>query len=248
MPAGTYVSYCGPAPVPDHLWLTWNFDPFLLGAMGLGLVFWWSYGRKDIAGRNSLGSGYGLIFIAFISPLCALSVALFSARVAHHVILIAAIAPLLAIAFPWRKGPALPVSALVILHAATVWIWHAPDPYAFALSSHAAYWLMQATLFGSAWLLWREVFAPTTSIGTVVLALLGTVMQMGFLGALLVFAPNPLFSPHYFTTNAFGLTPLEDQQLAGLLMWVPAFVPYAGMALYKFAMLMSFERPSAERR
>lgn len=243
-----YVAYCGPAPVPESLWLAWNFDPFVLGAMAAGLAIWWSCGRRDRVGRNSLGSGYGLIFVAFISPLCALSVALFSARVAHHVILIAAIAPLLAIAFPWRGGPSLPLSALVILHAAIVWIWHAPDPYAFALSSHAAYWLMQATLFGSAWLLWREVFAPKTPIGSLVMALLATIMQMGFLGALLVFAPSPVFAAHYFTTEVFGLTPLEDQQLAGLLMWVPAFLPYAGVALYKFAIVLSSERTSHQSR
>lgn len=63
-------------------------------------------------------------------------------------------------------------------------------------------------------------------------------MQMGFLGALLVFASGPLFATHFMTTQAFGLTPLEDQQLAGLLMWVPAFLPYAGVALSKVAALI----------
>ena len=244
MPFESFNPYCGSAPVPSNLWTSWNFDPFLLGVLAIGLIVWRLGGRNDRMGRTCLVAAYALIFLAFISPLCALSSALFSARVAHHLILIGGIAPLLAIAFPWPKGPTLPLAALVILHAAMVWIWHAPAPYAFALSSHSAYWLMQATLFLSAWLLWREVFAPRAHRGSVVLALLATIMQMGFLGALLVFARQPLFAPHFTTTLAFGLTPLEDQQLSGLLMWVPAFIPYAGVALYQFVELISPQQRS----
>ncbi len=162
MEFAVYDPYCGPAPVPAELIGRWNFDPLLLTALALGALLWMAYGRRDQPGKIAFSGSYVLIFIAFISPLCALSSALFSARVAHHLILIGGIAPLLAIALPWRRGPILPLSALTILHTAFVWIWHAPDPYAMALDSHAIYWLMQLTLGGSAYLLWREVFSPFT--------------------------------------------------------------------------------------
>jgi putative membrane protein len=55
---------------------------------------------------------------------------------------------------------------------------------------------------------------------------------MGLLGALIVFAPRPLYTLHVASTAAWGLTPLADQQLAGLLMWVPAILPYLGVGLW----------------
>lgn len=231
--------YCGPAPIPATLLGRWNLDPLIFLAL-LGLVFvWLQWGRRDDKGRMALAGALALIAVAFISPLCALASALFSARVFHHVILIAGIAPLLALALPWRAGPLLPLSALVILHAAFVWIWHAPDPYLWALSHDAIYWAMQMTLAGSAYLLWREVLSPLTRSGPGLMALLATVMQMGFLGALLVFAPQPVYIAHFSATEAFGLSALGDQQLAGLLMWVPASVPYIGVALLRLSGMLT---------
>jgi len=55
---------------------------------------------------------------------------------------------------------------------------------------------------------------------------------MGLLGALIVFAPRPLYVVHLASTTAWGLSPLADQQLAGLLMWVPATLPYLGVVLW----------------
>jgi putative membrane protein len=236
--------YCGPAPVPAQLWSLWNFDPYVLfglAALALSYLMW---GRRDGAGRMAMLGALAILFIAFVSPLCALASALFSARVFHHILLIAGAAPLLAIALPWRSGPILPLTALVIGHAVIVWTWHAPLPYGFALSSHAAYWLMQLTLLGSAYLLWREVLSPLTRTGAGLMALLATIIQMGLLGALLVFAPNPVFAPHFATTTAFGLTALQDQQLSGLLMWVPSILPYIAVALWQIADLT---RPTPAR-
>lgn len=231
--------YCGPAPVPATLLARWNVDPLILFAVLAIVVAWLQGGRRDDKGRLALMGVLALVAVAFVSPLCALASALFSARVFHHVILIAGVAPLLAIALPWRAGPLLPLSALVILHAAFVWLWHAPDPYLWALSYDGAYWAMQATLGASAYLLWREVLSPLTKTGAGVMALLATIMQMGFLGALLVFAPQPVYIAHFATTEAFGLAPLGDQQLAGLLMWVPASVPYIGVALMRLSAILA---------
>ena len=170
--------------------------------------------------------------LIFVSPLCALSSALFSARVLHHVLLIAAVAPLLALAFPLRGLRSAPIAALVVAHAIVLWLWHAPAAYAWGLASTAAYWLMQTSLLGSAWLLWRSILDRASPSGPPLFALVATIGQMGLLGALLVFAPQPLYAAHFASTLAWGLNPLADQQLAGLLMWVPAMLPYLGMGLW----------------
>jgi putative membrane protein len=92
---------------------------------------------------------------------------------------------------------------------------------------------MQLTLLGSAWLMWRSIFSPLLPTGPALMALVATIGHMGLLGALIVFAPVPLYVVHFATTAAWGLTPLADQQLAGLLMWVLAMIPYlaAGLSL-----------------
>jgi putative membrane protein len=152
--------------------------------------------------------------------------------VLHHVLLIAAVAPLLALAFPVRRLPSPPLAALVGLHTIILWVWHMPAPYEWGLASVPAYWLMQASLLVSAWLLWRAIFVSTAQPGPALVALVATIGQMGLLAALIVFAPRPLYSVHFASTAAWGMNPLADQQLAGLLMWVPASLPYLGAGLW----------------
>ncbi len=65
------------------------------------------------------------------------------------------------------------------------------------------------------------------------LAALSSAIQMGMLGALLVFAHDPLYLPHFATTQAFGLSSLDDQQLGGLIMWVPANLPLLAVILWR---------------
>ena len=81
--------------------------------------------------------------------------------------------------------------------------------------------------------------------GPTLLALVATIGQMGLLGALIVFAPRPLYFVHLASTAPWGLSPLVDQQLAGLLMWVPAMLPYLGVGLW---MAWSSLRPLASTR
>jgi putative membrane protein len=220
-----YVAYCGPAPVPADIALAWNLDPPLVAGLALfaATVAW----GPSAAGWGALG----LMVLIFVSPLCALTAALFSARVVHHVVLIAGVAPLLVLAFP-PKGPGrLPLALLVMVHAAIVWAWHAPGAYSWALVTVPGYWLMQATLLASAWALWRAVLvAPERPVAGLT-ALIATVAQMGMLGALLTFAPEPLYLVHFATTAPWGLSPLADQQLGGLIMWAPALLPYLAAAL-----------------
>jgi putative membrane protein len=223
------IAYCGPAAVPGDLLTRWNFDPLLMAALGaLAIVI--ASGR--VANARAGWASLLLMATIFISPLCALSSALFSARVLHHVLLIAAVAPLLALAFPVRRFPSPPLAALAGLYTIILWVWHMPAPYVWGLASVPAYWLMQASLLVSAWLLWRAIFASKAQPGPALFALVATIGQMGLLAALIVFAPRPLYAVHFASTAAWGMNPLADQQLAGLLMWVPASLPYLGVGLW----------------
>ena len=150
----------------------------------------------------------------------------FSSRAAYRV------APLFALAFPMPRLLSPTLAVLVGAHAAILWFWHAPGPYAWGLASVPAYWLMQISILASAWFLWRGIFAPTTQFGLALVALAATTAQMGLLAALIAFAPRPLYAVHFSSTAAWGLSPLVDQQLAGLLMWVPATLPYLGVGLW----------------
>ena len=221
------IAYCGPPALPNDFWTRWNADPLLIAILTT-LAFALVRGRS-----TNVRAGWVaivLMLVIFVSPLCALSSALFSVRVLHHVLLIAAVAPLLALAFPLRRVGSPPVIALVAAHAVVLWLWHTPGAYAWGLASVPAYWLMQTSLLGSAWLLWRAILAPAQS-GPALIALATTIGQMGLLGAVIVFASRPLYPVHFASTAAWGVAPLADQQLAGLLMWVPAMLPYLGVGL-----------------
>ncbi|PZR09966.1 MAG: CAAX protease [Azospirillum brasilense] len=239
------IPYCGSAPLPEELWGRWNLDPVLLSILAVaGLAHGWWLAREG-RGRQARFAlaGWLVLLAAFVFPLCALSSALFSARVAHHMLLVAVAAPLLAAGLPPDRGSGgralLP--ALAGAQAVLLWFWHAPSPYAAALGSDALYWIMELSLLLPALLLWRVVLSPERAAGPVLAALLFTTMQMGLLGALLTFAGQPLYAPHLASTTPYGLSPLEDQQLAGLIMWVPASLPYLAAALLRLASLLGTE-------
>lgn len=235
------VSYCGPAPLPADLLARWNFDPGLLAALVAGIGWTLSVERR----RRSAAQGSGeraapsrafmaamaamaVLAVAFISPLCAATVALFSARAVHHVLLVAVAAPLFALAgvFARNHRATHPAGLPLAVAMGVFYAWHLPPLYAAALGSTAVYWAMQVSLLASATWFWAAVLNPRTALPHALLAIIATAALMGLLGALLTFAPQPLYAPHAIAPYAFGLTPLDDQRLAGLVMWVPALLPY----------------------
>ncbi|WBV43454.1 cytochrome c oxidase assembly protein [Pseudoroseomonas cervicalis] len=231
------IPYCGVAPLPAELWGRWNLAPYLLTALALGLALLLLRGPKGARGAAALAA-WAVLALVFVSPLCALASALFAARSLHHVLLVALAAPLLALAgLAPRRGLSLAVPA----HLLVLWAWHAPPAYAAALASDAVYWLMQLSLLGSAAWFWGAALARGAALPGIG-ALLAGMVGMGMLGALLTFAPTALYAPHATTTQAWGLSPLQDQQLAGLLMWVPAALAYLLPALAQGAAWLRAER------
>ena len=220
-----WAPYCGPGPAPGEWLSRWNLDPVLLAALAvaLGLVLWRTSGRERVLGAAAIL----VLAVIFVSPLCALSSALFAARTVHHVLLVAVAAPLFAWAAPRMKVG--PLALATAAQAAVFWAWHAPAAYDWALSNDGAYWLMQVSLLGSAVWFWAAI--RRASAPAAVAALLIAMVAMGLLGALLTFTGQPVYAPHFLTTAAWGLSPLGDQQAAGLIMWAPAAAVYLAAAL-----------------
>jgi putative membrane protein len=190
------LAWCGAPPLPFELWTRWTTDPVLL----LGL-----------AGAAAL--------LARAMRLCALAVALFSARAAQHMVLVLVAAPLLAVALPRQPGPGGGAAALTATFAVLFWFWHLPGPYDAALRDGGLYWASHLSLLAVAVALWRALLSDPSPAALALGAAASA--QMGLLGAVLVFAPSALYASHLGTTTVFGLSPLDDQQFGGLLMWVP---------------------------
>jgi putative membrane protein len=161
-------------------------------------------------------------------------------------VLILAAAPLIARGLPrapaWHHGGRLWASSGVFF--AALWYWHMPIPYDATFGSTWIYWAMHLTLFGSSIFLWRELLEhPARQTVQVLAAGTLTFMQMGLLGAVLTFADRPMFQWHLITTQVWGLTPLQDQQLGGAIMWVPGIALFLWIAVRSLAyMWQSIER------
>lgn len=214
----------------------------------------------------AFAAGLLTLLIALVSPLDALGSALFSAHMVQHLLLMLVAAPLLvlgqplvpalwALPFPWRRGLggwwrrsgtaragwrslAHPVTAWA-LHAAVLWVWHAPRLYETTLT-HAGTHALEHTLFLATALLfwWTIVHAGRRGRpghGAGLLSVFAMAVQSGALGALITFSPRPWYPAYAPSTAAWGLSPLQDQQLAGLLMWVPAGAVYLIAAGLLFA-------------
>jgi putative membrane protein len=225
--AASPIPYCGVAAVPADLWTRWNLDPPLLAALLALFFLGLRTGRAEHGRLLFLAAWLGLV-VAFVSPLCALTSALFSARSAHHVLLTALVAPLLALALPARPGAKAGVA--LVASSAVLWLWHVPAVYEAALANSLLFWLLQLALLAAFTWFWHAVLRGAEPVGAL-LAIGAGAGQMGLLAAVLTLAPEPLYEAHAVAPSHGGLTPLGDQQLGGLLMWVPAFFLYGLFAL-----------------
>ncbi|RFA26809.1 hypothetical protein CAI21_16130 [Alkalilimnicola ehrlichii] len=237
-----YIPYCGVPSLPGELWLAWNLDPKLLFAFAAAAIF--GYLRLRSASRQRqwcYAGAWLLLFLALVSPLCNLTSALFSARVAQHLVMIQLAAPLLVLSGVFRRRW-LPGNPILLwgAHGVCIWLWHLPIPYEMALRYESVLWLMHLSLFGTAVAAWRSLLQPASGHeqGQAFVGALATSIHMGLLGAVLTFASVALFDYHVLTAPLWGLTGLEDQQLAGLIMWVIGGAIYLSVSVATAAHLL----------
>lgn len=131
-----------------------------------------------------------------------------------------------------------PVSATV-LHGAALWAWHAPPLYAWALDNPLVHRVQHVSFFATALLFWWVLLhgrgqgrSLRLRDGIAIACLFITVLHSGVLGALLTLSPRIWIPGQGALAAEFGLSALEDQQLAGILMWVPMGTLYTGAALF----------------
>lgn len=218
------------------------------------------YGR-GIGTRQAacFATGWLVLALALASPLDALGGALFSVHMVQHELLMVVAAPLFVMSRPleawtwampasWRQplagaGRLRPVAATWraitqplgawTLHAVALWGWHIPWLFEAALTNEWLHSLQHASFLASALLFWWSVLGRGVRRpdGVGLASLFTTMLHTGALGALLTFAVHPWYG--HYAAGAFGLTALEDQQLGGLVMWVPGGLAYmaAGLAL-----------------
>ncbi len=126
-------------------------------------------------------------------------------------------------------------AAAWLLHAVALVAWHVPVLYSAALGNDAVHALEHVSFLGTAWLFWWRVAQPTGRRVLGEAAGILYVMSMGLLGsamgALLAFSRAPWYPVHAAGARAWHTTLIADQQLAGLVMWVPAGLVYVGAAL-----------------
>jgi cytochrome c oxidase assembly factor CtaG len=121
-----------------------------------------------------------------------------------------------------------------LLHGAAIWIWHAPPLYDLVLTDNGVHWLQHVSFFGTALIFWWSLLrgpARERGYGPAVAYLFLTALHSGILGALLAFSRRLWYPAQTVFAGDFGLTPIEDQQLAGLIMWAPGGLVYAAAAL-----------------
>jgi len=196
---------------------------------------------------------------ALLGPLDALSARLFSAHMLQHEALMVVAAPLFVIGRPlaawgwalplgWRRAigrafhrpgwrtPWLVVTgplAAWLIHALALWLWHIPTWFEAALANDAIHALQHASFLFGALLYWWSVLGGVGERrrGAALASLFTTMIHTGALGALLTLSPVPWYPSYASRTLAFGLDPLEDQQLGGLVMWIPAGFAYVACGL-----------------
>ncbi|MFN2603115.1 MAG: cytochrome c oxidase assembly protein [Gemmatimonadaceae bacterium] len=208
-------------------------------------------------------AGLVVLIVALVSPLHRLGNVLFSAHMAQHELLMTIAAPLLVLSKPvepllwslplgarraagrffaqrWirRMWQTLSRPAVATaIHAAAIWGWHAPGAYNATLHSEWIHFAQHASFLGTALLFWWSIIhGRRDAYGLSVILVFVTAVHTTILGALLTLADAPWYSAYTSTlTSAWGFTPLEDQQLGGLIMWVPATIAYLIAALMLFA-------------
>lgn len=218
--------------LPHNWWQAWSLAPATLLPWLALAVFVSRSSPPDDRARRWRAGGLALLAVALLSPLCRLGATLASGHMAQLMVLVAACA-LLAVGWrvPHRAGGHILLVATAA-HGLLLWLWHLPAIYALALSSSWVHWGMTAVLAWASWAFFHQMLhASPAQRGAALMALLVTLLHTGLLGALLTFAGTPLYTDQAPGARAWGLSPLADQQGAGLLMWVPGGLGYMAMAL-----------------
>ena len=265
-------------PIEWHdLWQSWTLDPgTVIGLLLFAFLYGRGARRNRGVFRRQMlcfWSGWIILAAALVSPIHSLGEVLFSVHMVQHEILMVVAAPLLVASRPlvpmlwglplesrrlvgrlskpntaWRLLTH-PMTAWWI-HAAALWLWHIPILFQATIRNDWIHAAQHLSFLGSALLFWYSLFYAhgRSSYGASALYIFSTGVHTSILGALLMFSSTPWYTVYEITTHAWGLTPLEDQQLGGVIMWIPAGLVYLIVGLTVVAMWLGESERSANKR
>jgi cytochrome c oxidase assembly factor CtaG len=178
------------------------------------------------------------VMVAVLPPISAIANELFAAHMMQHLLLIAAAAPLLAAS---RNNPiSLPPVWAWIAFVATFLFWHWSVAFRWAAGSAGGELLELSSILVTAFLFWSAAFETgKLSYGARALFVMTGAVATDLPGVIMVFAPQAICTMPGENAPAWGITPLQDQQIAGMLMWVPANLIFFAIATYLFARWMA---------
>jgi len=185
-----------------------------------------------------LTGGIASLLLVVASPIAHLDHHLLTAHMAQHLVLMLVAAPLLLLGARPASLPQPPVGICWFAGTLAVMFWHIPAIFELALESHLWHGLEQASFVIAGILFWRPVIGSSGWWGPIYLFL--ATLPCDALSAFLTFCGHLAYRP-YMSGHAgmFGLSPLDDQALAGALMWVAVTFAYLIPALVLTARLVS---------
>ena len=231
----------------------------LLGVAALGALYAWALRkgpRVEPWRPVAFGGGLAVILVSLNGPIHDLSDRyLFWVHMGQHLLLTMVLPPLLILGLPgWLVEravgrPGVRAVARVLTHpvfagvvfSATLLVWHTESAYDLMMRNHDVHVVTHLMFMATAVLLWWPVLSPAPSLprlspGMGMLYLFLVQLPMQLLGAIITFADHPLYPWYTAAPRTWGLSPLDDQKLGGLLMWIPGNLwIWGAMSLLFFA-------------
>ncbi len=238
-------------PVARIEWLRWTVHPStVIGLSVFAALYLWSMQRSAVRPRLyqmiSFFAGLFVIFASLNGPIHDLSdYYLFSAHMVQHLLITLLVPPFLLLGTPgWMLRPLLglrpvariaafatrPVSCFVIFNV-VIAVWHLPPMYNATLSEHGVHIGEHLMFMAAAVLMWWPFLSPLPELprlsypGQMLYCFL-MIIPMSIIAVYIAMAESILYPAYSSAPRMWGLSPLEDQQLGGLIMWIPGAVVF----------------------
>lgn len=233
---------------PQFLISGWNWNPAVLLTSGAALgIYLLAFGVSPRIGY--FGAGLGVVFITLLSPINALADGyLFSAHMLQHILLLLVVPALMLMSLPPAFSPAKSLRAAVhplagwLAGVGAMWLWHAPALCNAAVTSRPVHALQTFSLLALGGIFWWQILAPRdgdrlSPFGAIIY-LFTACLACSVLGIILTLSPVTVCSIYVHPSDrlgimntiqqGWGITSDKDQQIGGLLMWVPMCLIYLG--------------------
>lgn len=220
---------------------------------------WQRKAKREWGPLLLFGGGVVCVLAALLPPIDLMSEELLSVHMVQHMLLMMAAAPLFVFSYSeffikiglplqarrffWKIGRrmvGLGISRvsrplqIAVLYALVLWIWHLPLLYESALGNRLIHNIQHLAFFIGSYFFWKVLLRrsgrPALNPAAGILYLFVASLHSTALGVLMALSPQIWYPFYTHTTGAYGWTALEDQQLAGYIMWMPAGITYVLIA------------------